>query len=258
MISFLHSGNIGDIIYSFGCVLSILKQSKQEKCIFYLKTGEIAYIYDNEPHPAGNTKLSNKFAEQLIPLLKSQNFIADAKIYEGENFDVNLDEFRDLDINQSYGYIARWYFYAFLASYDLSKPWLNVEPSPNTKDCILVNRTFRYRNLAINYKFLRKYNNVAFIGLENEWKTFCEEVPNTKLITCSDFLEMAQLIAGCRLFIGNQSFAYALAEAIKVPRVLEVCPFAPNVIPHGENAWDFYTQPALETIVNNYLKENDV
>ena len=43
---------------------------------------------------------------------------------------------------------------------------------------------------------------------------------------------------GCSLFIGNQSFGYACAEAMKVkPRVLEVCSWAANVIPHGEEAY---------------------
>ena len=43
-------------------------------------------------------------------------------------------------------------------------------------------------------------------------------------------LDLAQTIAGCKFFIGNQSFSFAVAEAIKVKRVLEVCYETPNVI----------------------------
>ena len=35
---------------------------------------------------------------------------------------------------------------------------------------------------------------------------------------------MAELIADCRIFIGNQSVGYALAEAMKVDSVLEAYP----------------------------------
>jgi len=54
-----------------------------------------------------------------------------------------------------------------------------------------------------------------------------------------DFLEMAQVIKGSKLFIGNQSSPFALAEIMKVPRCLEVCPTAHNVIPTGANGYDF-------------------
>ena len=221
-----------------------------------MQYGKQAYYCNNAEHPLNNIRLNKKFAEQLIPLLKCQPYINEAKIYEDEAIDVDLDEFRNLEINQSQGHIARWYFYAFLADYDLSKSWITVDKIDN--NYVLVNRTQRYKNISINYKFLNNYKNIAFIGMQSEWELFKKEVPNCEFLICDDFLKMAKIIAGCRLFIGNQSFAYALAESIKVPRVLEVCPFAPNVIPHGEKAWDFYTQQALEIIVDNFLKEYNV
>ncbi|MEK7224455.1 MAG: hypothetical protein AAB221_02085, partial [Bacteroidota bacterium] len=58
-----------------------------------------------------------------------------------------------------------------------------------------------------------------------------------------------QVIAGCKFFIGNQSFPFALAEALKVKRALELCFECPNVIPEGENAYDFVYQPQFEKIV---------
>ena len=56
-------------------------------------------------------------------------------------------------------------------------------------------------------------------------------------------------------FIGNLSFGYALAEAIKVPRLLESGPNFPLVYPNGENAYDFYFQRHFEELTKKlYFK----
>jgi hypothetical protein len=65
----------------------------------------------------------------------------------------------------------------------------------------------------------------------------------------SNFLELARVIAGCKFFIGNQSFPFAVAEGLKVPRALELCFECPNVIPEGPQAYDFLYQPQFEKIV---------
>ncbi len=64
-----------------------------------------------------------------------------------------------------------------------------------------------------------------------------------------DFLELASIIKNSRLFIGNLSFGYALAEAIKVPRLLESFPNFPMVYPNGSSGYDFYFQNHFEKLV---------
>jgi hypothetical protein len=60
---------------------------------------------------------------------------------------------------------------------------------------------------------------------------------------------------------------FQIAEGLKIPRIVELCAHAPNVIPVGEMAFDFYAQNALEmyfhtlngtfsTIVESYKQEN--
>ena len=99
---------------------------------------------------------------------------------------------------------------------------LNIDVQYNDyNDYVLVNRTYRYKNININYKFLSKYRNIIFVGLENEYKEFVKDVP-CDFITCKDFLEMAQIIAGCKFFIGNQSSPLAIAQALDVPRLGEL------------------------------------
>jgi ADP-heptose:LPS heptosyltransferase len=61
---------------------------------------------------------------------------------------------------------------------------------------------------------------------------------------------MAECIASCKFFIGNQSSPFAVAEQLKVPRIVEVYPQAPNVIPTGGLAYDAYATPNLVHHVN--------
>jgi hypothetical protein len=252
MITFSHSGNVGDIIYSLPTVISICKR-KQQKAHFYLKTNTYATYYPNAVHPLGNIRLNKAYAEALIPLLEAQDYIDKAAIYNDEEINIDLDSFRNFNLDMARIHLPRRYFYVFHANYNLAEPWLKVEPNPDVKDYILVNRTKRYRNLAISYKFLSQYGPI-FTGLEDEFEDFTKEVGRVSFFKAVNFLELAQIIAGCKLFIGNQSFAFSLAEALKVPRILEICSASPNVIPHGNRAWDFYTQGAFEAIVATELK----
>jgi hypothetical protein len=76
-----------------------------------------------------------------------------------------------------------------------------------------------------------------------------KEIPQLEWKPVNDFLEMAQIIAGGKFFIGNQSFPYAIAEAMKVKRILEVCFYCPNVVIHGKDGYDFYFQKNFEQLV---------
>ncbi len=71
----------------------------------------------------------------------------------------------------------------------------------------------------------------------------------------SDFLQLAQLIAGSRLFIGNQSLPFAIAEALKVNRLLEVYYKAPNVAVSGRNGYDFCFQQQFEYLVRTRYEQ---
>ena len=57
---------------------------------------------------------------------------------------------------------------------------------------------------------------------------------------------MLGLFGLSKFFIGNQSIAFPMAEALKVPRLLEAEPLFPVVQPVGKNAYDFYFQSHFE------------
>ena len=69
---------------------------------------------------------------------------------------------------------------------------------------------------------------------------------NIRKLNINNFLELAQAINQCRFHISNQTQAAQLSEGLKIPRIIEVCTYAANVIPIGEHAYDFQNQLGLE------------
>jgi len=225
--------------------------------------------------------ISPETFESLKPLLLSQPYIAQVLSWEeafpedykkwceffkilrspkemitwhNENFKayVDLDKIYLTPTNIPYGNIHRWPWYCYPdMACDLSKPWLEIEPEDSMQDVIVVNRTLRSRNENINYKFL-KDSEVFFVGHIDEAAQFQMEnqLPDLVHYPTKNILELAIAIRSCKFFIGNQSLCFALAEAMKVPRILETCSYLPNVIPSGEKAFDFYFQSALEYYFN--------
>ena len=95
-------------------------------------------------------------------------------------------------------------------------------------------------------RFLKKYPDKLFVGIEKEYEDMRQVLPDLKFQPVSDFLEMATIINSCKLFIGNQSFPFSIAEALKTTRLLESYYKRPNVIVEGDGGNDFLYQPQFE------------
>lgn len=245
--SFMHSGNAGDIIYALPTIYALADRAEAN---LYLNLDRpIEYSKIRGGHPLGNVLLNHTMFSMLRPLLLSQPQITRCEAYDGQNVDYNLDIFRESPFSLSAGNIARWYFLHFGINADLGKPWLQVEPNPAVSDYIVIARSLGYHSPGIDHSFLKKYGKLLFVGLPEEFDAMKQRVPNLEYHPVSDFLELARIIAGCRFFIGNQSFPFSIAEALKVRRVLEVCYLCPNVIVEGSNGYDFCFQPQFEKII---------
>lgn len=73
--------------------------------------------------------------------------------------------------------------------------------------------------------------------MPHEHRQFCNCFGEVEYQPTKDLLEVAKLIAGSPLFIGNQSSAMAIAEGLKHPRVQEVADWIPDCIyPGATNA----------------------
>ena len=245
-ISFLHYGHLGDIINS----LPVIKElSKDKNCILYIqKEKPIPQHVISKDHPFGSVYLSENSILKMLPLLKKQKYLEKVEIYENQNIDIDLNFFRNLPINFNIDSV-RWYFHLTGCFPDLSTNYLEVEQHSKFKDYLVIMRSLRRQNQFIDYSFLSGYKNIVFIGLENEFNDLRKKIGNLEYYDSKDFLELAMIIMNSKLFIGNLSFGYALAEALKVPRLLESGPNFPLVYPNGNHAYDFYFQNHFEDLV---------
>ncbi len=128
-------------------------------------------------HPLGNVSLNDQMVQMITPLILSQKHFVRCETFQGQTIDYDLDRIRDYPILLDRGNISRWYFLVYPEYYDLSSPWLSVEPSPVTKDAIVLARSSRYRMPLIDYRFLQKYSNIYFVGLEDEYLDMREQIP---------------------------------------------------------------------------------
>jgi len=244
-ISFLHSGHLGDVIYSLPLIKEI---SKNKKCNLFIEVGKkIPQNVPNQNHPFGDYFLTKNASEKLLPLLKNQNFISDVKIYNGERIDINLNLFREMPINFNIDAV-RWYFHLTGIHANLNEPYVSANKHQNFNNNIVIMRSLRRQNDLVNYSFLNDYKNILFLGLNDEYISLKKNLSNLEHYESKNFLELAEIINSSKVFIGNLSFGFALAEGLKVPRLLESGPDFPLVYPTGANAFDFYFQKHFESL----------
>lgn len=126
---------------------------------------------------------------------------------------------------------------------DTTTPWLSVSSSKDSWNRVVINRTHRYNNPHFPWgKIVGHFGpQLLFIGLPHEHLAFCDQFGPVDYQPTADLLEMAQLIKGSDLFIGNQSCANALAEGLKHPSIQETSLAIPDCIFKRDNAqyvWD--------------------
>ncbi|NCD70352.1 hypothetical protein [Mucilaginibacter agri] len=247
-LNLIHSGHAGDIIYALATIKRI-HELTGAAINLYFKLGREVNLPNYGSHPVGNVMLNQKMADMLIPLVSSQPYISTCEVYQNQEVQIDLDYFRAGLIHQDKGNIARWCGYITGVNPQLYKSWLRVQPDINYADSIIIARSMRYQNTSISYSFLNNYKNLKFIGVAEEYEAMKVILPQIEWIKGNDFLQLSQIIAGCKFFIGNQSFPYSLAEALKVPRILEVAFEVINVVPEGDNAYDFLFQDHFESVV---------
>lgn len=251
-VHFKHSGPLGDIIYSIPTI-KILANGK--KIFLHLNANQDSYYKTKMRHYGNGKTLTSKTITQLSPLLESQDDFIVCNEYTNQIIDYDLDLFRLFPFDYRMGHIARWQFLVYGISADLSLPWLNAAPDLSYKKNIIISRSFRYRTPLVSYEFLKDYNNLIFVGIEDEYNDMRNYLPNLVYKPVNNFLELAKIISGSKLFIGNQSFPFSLAEGLKVRRVLEVSFESPNVIVDGINGYDFCYQSQFEKIIKKLTKE---
>jgi len=257
-INVSHGGHSGDIIYGLALARQI---SVNHGCAvnIYISNNRPAVVKDGMQHPNGRevlmTEAAYAFLEPLLsiqPWVNSVRFVPDEAIPHDA---VMLDPYRfNHNINTYCGHIADWPAKIFGVSIDIVTPWLVTRPVKVAPTSVTICFTKRYRNTAIDYAFLDHLEYVRFIGIEEEYEHFKAKhgLSGLQYTRCTDALEFAECISSSRIFVGNQSFAFAIAEALKVRRALETCEICPNVIPTGFGAGSFIYSSGLANLLRKY------
>lgn len=262
-ITIKHSYNAGDLIVLMAG-LKQLSEKHKKKVVVYQVIDFPAFYYPGATSPITNTEgfnvcMNADMYNRLKPLVEYQDYIESFLIYKGEQVHFNIDLTRDSRmIPMPAGLIHHYAFSIFPEmSCDLSKPWISA-PDSGKKNKYLINRTHRYTNAYINYYFIKNYERqFLFCGIENEKEDFCKSFNlELSLLKSDDFLELATMIKSYRGGVYNQSFLWHLADAMKLPRILELCTQFPNTFPTGANGYAFYNQKALEYFVYKMTKND--
>lgn len=253
-IRYKTSSPSGDLL-SFLAGIKEIHSQTGERAIIYQRLNMIGVGVPGASHAYQNDQgddicFSQYAFDMMRPLLLAQEYIEDFVVYNGQEYDTDMDQLRNqIFTNQPRGCLNRYPALVFpQMATDLSKPWLAVEGKGRQEEKVVINITERYRNHFVSYFFLKEYpGQLVFAGLPKERDLFCKEWDlDIPLLQVDNFHELAKEIASCKFFLGNASMCFQIAEALKVPRILEIFQLIPNVIPVGEHAYDFYHQGAVE------------
>ena len=209
--TFKHSGDLGDLWYSL-------------PAIRYLGGGTLYLNADGlkTRKPDGTISgLNSELIKMSIPLLESQHYIKKVdKWNQHQKVSLDIDIFRKVFPPKPS--LCEKILASFSVPFsEIQKPWIECEPKKIAR--VVFNRSFRYRNENTKYKEVLEENSdsAIFIGLPEEHQDFENKFGKIDYYKIKDFLEMAQVINGSELFVGNQSSPLALAIAMHKPYLQE-------------------------------------
>jgi len=231
MTSHSSSGDVGDLTVMMGVISSIPGK-------------HTIYLRDN-----GQTKGIVKREHIVRPLLESQPYIDKCKVWKDEHIDWESEGFRAGYHHPCETLLSAHARHALAKGIIHTMPtgeakWLTVEPSKEFQERIIINRSPRYQNDLFPWgEVVKKYGNrLLFVGLPEEHHMFITRYGEVEYKPTKDMLEIAKMIAGSLLFIGNQSAAMTIAEGLKVPRILETCLHIPDCIYPGETGAQYVVE----------------
>lgn len=224
-MNYFHSGDLGDVIYALPAIRALGK-------------GDL-YL-NSRPWTA---KMTPERASVLRPLLEAQDYIG--KVIHGDapksEYVVNFSTFRNGGL--IYGVSLMGLQSDWVNADADTDPWLEVSPSARGRGCIVCHRSPRYHNPYFRWDEIGKKfgTQMLFVGLPHEVEELrrITKVHAEYAIT-NDYLELARIIAGADLFIGNQSSPMALAIGLGVPFIQETCLWTPDCLYPRKNGFYCY------------------
>ena len=217
------AGDIGDVIV----LLAVMAQIPDGRHTLLLQPSPLTKYKTNDAVAALRAGVKR--------LAESQPHIERCDTWNGEHVDWRSQDFRGRYHtigNTLMGAHALWLQVATGITANDRSPWLTVDALPGMGDVVLINRSERHQNVYFQWaEVVRHYGHRArFIGTKAEHRIFCQAFGNVAYQPTTDMLDAAQMIAGCGLFIGNQSSCMNLAIGIGAPAIQEVCLHLPDCI----------------------------
>lgn len=232
-----HSGTFGDLIYS----LSVVKKmnggtfavaiNNIENCV-----AQYGYRPD-EVDPMHRGRFTDIDYELLVPLLNRQSYITNVQKWQvgWQEPDIDLDRFRGVLFRGFEGNYVEAYHRTFNLPFTpdvYNENWLEADAKKVAS--VVINRTFRYRcpsGTGTWQSLLEQANikqNGIFVGTKTEHEDFEKSTGfNVDYYPVNDFKELADVISGADLFMGNQSVAYSIAMGLGKSSVLETIKIKP-------------------------------
>lgn len=258
---FKHSGRLGDIVYALPLVKRITEIHGMPAYFYILNDYKID-VKKSAYHPGMGLKVSQSLFDYIKPLLEAQSYIQNAYYCSTEELPmeyIDLDSFNDIGLNLMASGNQVWYRKAFGIPVSLELPWITLEnkDTPFKSYDILVNKSTRFFNERINYEFLNEFESVGFVGLAIEFDDFKKRNNLHHIEHCqtSTALDFAYLISKTKMFIGNQSLGFAIAEGLKAPRAVEVFEPVPVVIPIGGHCIEYVFTYQLQSFLEDYFQK---
>jgi hypothetical protein len=220
-VTLSHAGDAGDLVYGGPLFRAIgRKMGFPIDLVLY-------------PAPYVRVRQTPQTAENVLSFMRLQPYIGQARFAEypegnlldGGQFSGWRSNTVRLDLNIAEMQLA---YFGFPPD-EANVPWLTTGTPLRSHD-VLIHRSPRYWGLRFPWRqVLERYaGRVGFVGLTEEHASFTELFGPVPYVPTRDVRHLAQLIAGCKLFVGNQSMPFAIAEGLKKTAVLECYPPAPN------------------------------
>jgi len=229
MKRFKHSGTLGDIVYG----LALMKHLGGGE--FYLHLNQVDWIgqhyYGSPPAAYHQGRMNEKDFEFMKDFMLAQDYITGFDTMTATTeITHNLDRFRPLFVNHPANYTTT-YCMAFnimdpvIHESIVELPWISV-PNPIKVEGkpYVVNRSARGFTAPgcnpqwTDWKEQGLDQQSIFVGLPDEYEAFKQLTGwNLDFHPTKTMLELASVIAGAEHFLGNQSVALSIAQALRVP-----------------------------------------
>lgn len=231
MISFVHSGDLGDIVAGLATVKEICEKENAKARVFLDTTGGKQDRWCLRQSQNMGLKFNRAGFEFLQPLIEAQPYVVDCNDLQQVQplqIDYNMNAFRAIFFNkealkQTGQNLVFTQQVAAGLEMGYKGPWLTIPDNPTMKrHAVLMARSTRYHSSDTLYLVNRKELEAdgAFVGtdLEHACVKDCLRMELPRIVV-KDALDLAKAIKKSDKFLVNGTLAYWLAVGMGHPNI---------------------------------------